>query len=412
MFKRKKYMFAVKKTHPVRNAILCILGIAAIAAAAFVMYSQIRPVRRSITVEAGSGRPSEREFLKDSRWEGEVSLRYSEEGEPDWNVPGEYKLTLVCGEKEYRVKAHVKDTIAPQAQSKEVFWFSEDEGAPNPMDFVTEIKDVTSVQASYEKEPDMKKTGEQEVTIILTDEGDNRTRILSKLTITDDKQAPIIYGVKDRLTYLGTAIPLNDGIGVVDDKDESPRLTVDDSAVNFQKRGVYPVTYRAVDRAGNVAEASASVTVSYFRKSAVDIDKLNEALDGLLGEITSEEMTQTEKCRAVWSWAQENVARSSAGSDKTAWTKEAYRVVQKKRGDSFTASAFFHGCMLRLGFQDMMVEGASHAWNLVNLGSGWFHVDCTNAEAFLLNDQSLAQLSQTSGGDPYQFDKSLFPPSN
>jgi len=420
MFRRKKYIFAVKKTHHMRNAVLCILGIlAAAVAAVFVFYPMIRPVHYSITVEAGSGSPSAEAFLKNSQSGGAVAIRYGEEGEPDWNVPAEHKVTIVCGEKEYRGTVRVEDTTAPAAQGREVTWFVDDEGLPDPMDFVTDVQDVTPVTAQYEQEPDMTKAGSQEVTIILTDGGDNRTKIVSKLTITDDQEAPVIYGVTDRLTYLGTAIPLDDGIAVVDDRDDAPRLEIDDSAVKFDQRGTYPITYKATDRAGNVTEATASVTVSYFRESAVDIDRLNAAVDGLLAEIVTEDMTAEEKCRAVYDWAKKNVAWSTGGSDKTAWTKEAYRAIQRKAGDSFTTSAFFHGCMVRLGFQDMMVQrsGSSYYWNLVNLGDGWYHVDCGRSSSviqtavFLLNDQELAQCSQTAGNGFYQFDQSLFPAS-
>ena len=419
MFRRKKYIFAVKKNHRGRNIALGILGVAAVVCVAlFIIGLALYPLHRSVTVEAGSDGVAAEAFLKDSQPPEAISISWGEEGQPDWNVPGEYKLTIVYRGKEYKGTVRVEDTIAPAADAREVTWFSGDEGLPDPMEFVADVQDATAVMAQYAQEPDMTKLGSQDVAIILTDGGDNRTEISSRLIITDDQEAPKIYGEINRLTYLGTVIPLDDGIAVVDDRDDAPTLTIDDSAVDFNQKGVYPVTYTATDRAGNVTEVTGQVTVSYRRESAVDIDRLNTAIDELLAEIIADDMTDEEKCRAVYDWAKTNVAWSVGWTDKTAWTKEAYRAIRRKAGDGFTTSAFFHGCMIRLGFRDMMVAGSDQRtyWNLVNLGDGWYHVDCSGKtgagqDIFLFNDEKLTGYSQAAGNGAYDFDAESYPAS-
>ena len=418
MFRRKKYIFAVKKSHRGRNIILGILAVlVVIGVAALVIYPVLRPINYSVTVEAGSAGVDAAAFRKNSQSEEPIQLLWGEGGEPDWNVPGEYQVKVSYGGKEYTGTVRVTDTVAPAAEAREVTWFVDDEGSPQPMDFVADVQDATQVTAKYKEEPDMTLVGSQEVTVILIDGGDNRTEILSKLTITDDQKPPVIYGAVDRLTYLGTAIPLDDGIAVVDDRDDAPALSVDASAVNFNEKGTYPVIYTAVDRAGNATKVETTLTVSYFRESAVKIDKLNAVVDELLAQIVDDSMTAEEKCRAVYDWAKTSVAWSTSGSDRTAWTKEAYRAIRWKAGDSFTTSALFHGCMIRLGYQDMMVQrsGSLYYWNLVNLGDGWYHVDCGRGSGavtepvFLLTDQELAKCSAEAGNGFYDFDHTLYP---
>ena len=75
------------------------------------------------------------------------------------------------------------------------------------------------------------------------------------------------------------------------------------------------------------------------------------------------------------------------------------------------------GCMIRLGYQDMMVQrsGSLYYWNLVNLGDGWYHVDCGRGSGavtepvFLMTDQELAKCSAEAGNGFYDFDSTLFP---
>ncbi|MBQ8589223.1 MAG: hypothetical protein IJ486_02080 [Firmicutes bacterium] len=417
--KKQKNIFAVKRRNRGRNILIGIIVILALACVGvLVVYPMMRPINYTVTVEAGTGNVNVSDFVK-KPGAGGGSLDWGAAGEPDWNVPGEYPVTVKFEEKEYAATVAIVDSTVPSAEPQPVTWFIDGESQPEPMEFVTALNDVTKVTAEFEVEPDLSQTGIQSVIVILTDEGGNQLRVESSLTITDDQEAPVIYGPTDRLTYLGTVIPADDGVCAVDDRDPAPVLTVDSSAVDFNTQGVYPVIYRAEDHAGNVTEIKGTMTVSYLRQSAVPIDKLNEAVDGLLAQIITDDMSKEEKCRAVYDWAKAKMLWSTNGSDKTAWTKEAYRAVRWNAGDSYTTSAFFHACMTRLGFEDMMVQrsGSMYYWNLVNLGDGWYHVDCgrgSNAVeggVFMLTDDQLKASSVQAGNGFYDFDAALYPAS-
>lgn len=420
MFGRKKYIFASRKNNRRRNVIITILiAVLLTLLAVFVIYPIVRPINYSVTVEAGSEAVDAAAFLKRPDAGKPVQLLWDVAGEPRWNVPGEYPVTVVYNETSYNAKVYVVDTQAPKAQGCDLTYLMDQEAQPQPMDFVAQLKDATEVAAVYRQAPDFNRKGTQQVVVLLTDMGGNETEVTATLTVTDDQEPPVIYGAKDRLTYQGAVIPLDDGIAVIDNQDPSPVLTVDSSAVDFSQRGVYPVTYRAVDSTGNATEITVQLTVGYRKQSAVSIENLNPAIDEKLAQIVTDGMSAEEKCRAVYEWCRANIHQSTRPSDKTAWTKEAYRVIRWSSGDSFTSSAFFHACMLRLGFQDMMMqqEGTQHYWNLVNLGDGWRHVDCGRISqaieepVFLLTDQQLAACSAQAGGSYYSYDAQQYPPA-
>ena len=130
-------------------------------------------------------------------------------------------------------------------------------------------------------------------------------------------------------------------------------------------------------------------------------------------------MSKEEKARAVYDWAKTKMLISKNPSDKTAWTKEAYRAVRWNAGDSFTTSSFFHAAMIRLGYEDMMIQRAdgSHYWNLVNLGDGWYHVDASRQSTFaglsvfMMTDAELKAASEQTGKQFYSFDAEKYPVS-
>ncbi|MBQ6948231.1 MAG: transglutaminase domain-containing protein [Firmicutes bacterium] len=418
MFRKKqKNIFAVKKRRRGRNMLLVLIALLVLACVGvFVIYPMTRPINYTVTVEAGAGGVDPQAFAKNPS-KGQVTLNWDEEGEPLWNEIGEYPVIVGMNGKTYHASVKVIDSTMPVAEAQEVTRFVDDTTALNPLDFVKDYHDATEVTAEFETEPDLTNIGTQPVVILLTDAGNNGVRLETSLTITDDQEAPVIYGTTDRLTYLGKPIPFQDGIAVVDDRDKNPKLEIDASGVDFNTMGVYPVTYRATDHAGNVTEIQGSMTVSYLRQSAVDIDTLNTALDGLLAEIITEDMPKEEQVSAVYDWAKTKMLISKNPSDKTAWTKEAYRAVRWNAGDSFTTSSFFHAAMIRLGYEDMMIQrtDGSHYWNLVNLGDGWYHVDASRqstlagVSVFLMTDAELKAVSEQLGGGFYSFDAAKYP---
>ena len=100
----------------------------------------------------------------------------------DTKVPGEYHVVLQKGTLCFKSTLIVTDTIAPEGKpvTKTIGY-----GEPcSEADFVTDITDVTKVTVEYKKQPDLKKIGEQDIELVLRDQGGNETFIESKLVIT------------------------------------------------------------------------------------------------------------------------------------------------------------------------------------------------------------------------------------
>lgn len=212
-------------------------------------------IRDQITVEAGTSIG-----LSDfSEHSGFLLEAVSNLDEIDLTVPREYPVTLRCLWREFECIAVVEDTIPPTGQVQDMTAFYTQ--MPTPEDFLLSFNDATAVTVSFAQPPDGAEEGTQTVIIRLTDLGGNVTELEAKLTLIFDHTAPVISGAEDQRVYLGTKLELLEGITITDDLDADAILSMDDSAVNWEAAGSYPVTYHAVDACGNESETTITVTV-------------------------------------------------------------------------------------------------------------------------------------------------------
>lgn len=212
-------------------------------------------IRDQITVEAGTSIG-----LSDFSEHGGFFLEaVSNLDEIDLTVPGAYPVTLRCLWREIECNAIVEDTIPPAGQVHDMTAIYTQ--MPTPEDFLVSSDDATAVTVSFAQPPDGAGEGMQTVAIRLTDLGANVTELEAKLTLIFDHTAPVISGAEDQRVYLGTKLELLEGITITDDLDANAILSMDDSAVNWEAAGSYPVTYHAVDACGNESEATITVTV-------------------------------------------------------------------------------------------------------------------------------------------------------
>ena len=165
----------------------------------------------------------------------------------DFNVPGEYEVTLryLFGWK--KVNVTVMDTTSPVVETQDVTTYV---NARNvfPEDFVSQIEDVTKTTVTYMTNPDFAGEGQQEVSLIVTDEGGNVTVATALLTLYKDVTPPVISGVEDMTVKVGENISYKKNVTVTDDFDQNVTLDVDASNVNIIV-GDYEVFYKAVDSA-------------------------------------------------------------------------------------------------------------------------------------------------------------------
>lgn len=88
---------------------------------------------------------------------------------------GAYSLVISKGDETLTIGITVIDKTAPEAKGKTLDCAV---GTPvDAMDFVEDVKDISPVTASFEKEPDWSKAGKQSLVIILTDAYGNSAKI-------------------------------------------------------------------------------------------------------------------------------------------------------------------------------------------------------------------------------------------
>lgn len=141
--------------------------------------------------------------------------------------------------------------------------------------------------------------------------------------------------------------------------------------------------------------------------------------DDILARIVNDNMTKTEKARAIYSWIRSNLKYVS-NSEKGDWVKAAYEGLRRKRGDCYTYYAVSLALLNRVDIPSIEVIrlDGTHWWNLVNCGEGWYHFDtCPRSSGgrfCLLTDSQLMAYSNQhiTRSYPYGshgFDTSLYP---
>ena len=373
---------------------------------------ELHPV---LTVEVGTPSLKPEDFLK-SPTEETLSFSTGITAE-QLSEPGVYELVLTNGEETYNVTVKVLDTVAPVGTAVDLTC----EGTlPEAADFVTDIRDVCPVTVSYKQEPDLTVAGIQDVVLILSDTSGNKTELTAKLTVELDQEAPVISGTKDILVYQGDAVSYRSGITVTDNKDESPRLTVDNSAVDLSTPGTYTLVYVATDASGNESRVEVTVSVREKKPHYVDLEVIYEEVDDLLKKIVTDDMTKRQQVVAIYDWMYDHLWYSDS-SDKSDYLQGAYVMMTNRSGDCFNYFALSKLMFERLGIDNIDVrkvknyEGdADHFWSLVSVDGGetWYHFDATprigGGDFCLITDAALDTYS-ANHKNSHNRDKSLYP---
>ncbi len=182
-----------------------------------------------------------------------------------------------------------------------------------------------------------------------------------------------------------------------DDRGGKVALTVNTDKVNFQKSGIYKITYVAEDRAGNVKRKKARIEV---RKTK----EVDELADRVLSVIIKEHWTAKQKAIAIYNYTRGHILYVGT-SGKESWEQEAVNGIRNGRGDCFTYYAVARALLTRAGIPNIEVKryrGAGHHWwNMVYTGNGWYHYDCGprigGGRFCLLTDAQLTRYSRTHG---------------
>ena len=361
-------------------------------------------VNSSLELEAGADSISVSDFLKEGTEISENDKILTEEADINLRKVGKTNLQILFGDTVYTVTLKIKDTKKPTAYiiNKETY-----QGKEIPAsNFVRTVYDETEVEISYKKEPDFKKTGAQVITVVLKDEGGNESEYKATLYINKDTVAPVITAY-DRTVYIGDNIRFTQDVTVKDNNDDDIEIKVDTGDFDKTKPGRYPITFTAKDKAGNKTKKTVYFTLEEKVSEKVSQGVIDSAFVRLYDRIIDDDMTQTEKCRAIYDYIRENIAYTGT-SDKTDSEQEAYRGITTKGGDSFT---YYSVARKLLTMADVTNKGAerinsdtSHYWNLVKVDGNWYHFDaCPHykdhpLDSFLLTDEEVKEYSEKTNG--------------
>lgn len=219
--------------------------------------------------------------------------------------------------------------------------------------------------------------------------------------VTDpDVTAPELLGVQDLTVAMNGTAFYRDGVSAVDDVDGPVAVEIDATAVDLTVAGEYPVIYSAQDAAGNRTEQTVTVTVvetvtvdqgqdeqtedetpgeaGGASQSEVTQEDVDQLADRILERITSSDMSQREKAKAIFNYVNRKI-KYVGSSDKSSWLVGAYMGFTRGRGDCYNYFACSKALLTRAGIPNVDLErvgGKSrHYWQLVNTGDGWYHFD-------------------------------------
>ena len=335
----------------------------------------------------------------------------------DLTMEGDFPITLRVGGQELTATLRIQDTVAPVGKAVEGLVIRAGI-LPEPAMLVTDIVDVSKVTLRYAAQPDISAGGPVSTTIILTDAAGNTTELPVSFTV--DAQAPVIKGVYDRNFFVDDSISYRSGVEVSDDTDPKPKLTIDNSQVNISVPGKYPVTYTATDSAGNQTVVTVYFTIEAKPEGFVDTEVVYGMARKILNQITTEDMTDMQVAFAIYDWVKSNIGYTGH-SDKSSWTLGAYQAFTDYAGDCFTYYAAAKALYEVAGIPNIDVvkvvtentSRSSHYWSLINLGDGWYHVDCTPRNTpgffFMNTDEELLAYS-VQHKNCHNFDPTAYPP--
>lgn len=225
---------------------------------------------------------------------------------------------------------------------------------------------------------------------------------------TADTKAPVISGFVGKNSYnqkMPYQVVYGDDknydyfqyVTATDDREGKVKLTVNTKKVNFQKPGVYRITYVAKDKAGNIRRKNAKIEVRQTRQ-------VDQIADQVLSRIIRKDWSLQKKSTAIYNYTRRHIAYVGT-SNKGSWEREAVNGIRYGRGDCYTYYAVARELLTRAGIPNIEVtrhRGAGHHWwNMVYTGKGWYHFDCGprigGGRFCLLTDAQLTNYSRTHG---------------
>lgn len=385
------------------NVVLTDLGGNQTTVAGTLKISMVKP---EIEIEAGGEVPSAKEFSENA---GTVQF-VTDPSSIDTSKVGSYPVKIVVDGENHEVRLKVIDTVPPVVSFKDVNSFTS--VARKPQDFVDTATDLTSLNFKFVNEPDINLVGTQEVQISVTDEGGNEVLGTAKLNLKEDTDSPVISGVHDLSIVTGQTVAYKEGVSVSDECQEGLTLTVDNSKVNPLAAGVYEIVYTARDASGHETKETCTLTVN---ERVYSIDQVNSMADSVLARIINPAMSAHDKVLAIFNYVKSHIAYISH-SEKGNYVRAAYEGLSDGKGDCYVYACTTKVLLTRAGIPNYDIAkipaATQHYWNLVDIGSGWLHLDTTprkdHPTIFLWDDPTMMAYSNAHNKS-HNYDHSIYP---
>lgn len=219
------------------------------------------------------------------------------------------------------------------------------------------------------------------------------------------------YNAKDvyMVAYSDREYDFTKYVKASDDMGRKVKLIVDTSKINWKKSGVYTITYRAEDMAGNVSKKKAKVQVRVT-------NELDQMADTILKNIVKDSWSDKKKAEAIYRYMRRNHSYVDS-NDHASWENSAKYGLRYHSGNCFVYYSVSRLLLTRCGIPNIEVKrsaGSSHGhwWNYVYIDGGWYHFDTTprrrRATFCLVTDGQLSAYSRAAGNS-HIWDKSLIP---
>jgi len=276
-------------------------------------------------------------------------------------APGVYTLEFKDGERTCTCQVTIRDTQAPQLKVRDVT--VEQYTSVSAKTFLVELTDAAQ-DITYTTASDLSTgtPGSRKILLEAVDPSGNKTTAEATLTVVGDLTAPVFAGVGAMTVEKNSQPDYTAGVTVTDNRDGSVQFTYDASKVNTGKAGVYYVTYRAVDKAGNAA--------TYRRKIEVKHDQADT--DALVAQHAA-------KCGAELN-SIVNYVRVAIGYNSN-WGGEdpVWYGFTNKTGNCYVHALCLQRLLTAKGYTNQLIwcEDKTHYWVIVNVNGVWRHVDAT-----------------------------------
>ncbi len=249
-----------------------------------------------------------------------------------------------------------------------------------PEDFFR-AEDLSDVTMTFTEEPDFTVAGTKRITVVARDASGNEARAERYVNMRRDYQPPHIYGAINRICYVGEPISYYAEVYAEDEVDGSVEVTVDSDVILYQE-GVYRVVFRTEDRTGNKAQTECTYTLI---QRTVTEEELHTLAKSIMDEITTPDMVNAEKLRAIFDFVQKRIVYANGvNNNYTDWRKAAYDGYMSGTGDCYNIYSLTRALLDETDIPYLSVERVKssvrrtrHYWVHVNIGTGWYCFDPT-----------------------------------